>query len=115
MRRARAEKLRRQYLATVHLVVCIETNGFKADDAQHYAALPVWLTVATNYSSKLIGATLAGLASIWYDGYRYKKAGVVLLDLYPAADVQVGLFDKADHAPRHADAGRRSTQRPLRP
>jgi len=41
MRRARAEKLRRQHLATAHLVVFIETNRFKADDAQHYAALPV--------------------------------------------------------------------------
>jgi DNA polymerase V len=38
-------------------------------------------------------------AAIWHDGYRYKKAGVVLLDLHPAAAVQEGLFDKAD-APR---------------
>ena len=37
------------------------------------------------YSGKLIGAALADLAVIWRDGYRYKKAGVVLLDLHPAA------------------------------
>ena len=28
------------------------------------------------YSGKLIGAALPGLAVIWRDGYRYKKAGV---------------------------------------
>jgi DNA polymerase V len=95
-----AEKLRRQHLATAHLTVFIETNRFKPDDAQHYAARPVRLPVATSDSGKLIGAALAGLASIWRDGYRYKKAGVVLLDLDPVAGVQVGLFDKADDARR---------------
>ena len=95
-----AEKLRRQNLATAHLMVFIETNRFKPDDAQHYAAWPVRLPVATSDSGKLIGAALAGLAAIWRDGYRYKKAGVVLLDLHPAASVQEGLFDKKDDARR---------------
>jgi hypothetical protein len=53
-------------------------------------------------SAKLIGAALAGLASIWRDGYRYKKAGVVLLNLHPAAAVKEGLFDKADNPRRVA-------------
>jgi DNA polymerase V len=95
-----AEKLRRQHLATASLMVFIETNRFKPGDAQHYAARPVRLPVATSDSGKLIGAALAGLASIWLDGYRYKKAGVVLLDLHPAATVQAGLFDKPDDARR---------------
>ena len=33
---------------------------------------------------------------LWRDGYRYKKAGVMLLDLHPAAAVQAGLFDQPD-------------------
>jgi hypothetical protein len=32
------------------------------------------------------------LAAIWRDGFRYKKAGVMLLDLHPAATVQAGLL-----------------------
>lgn len=95
-----AEKLRRQNLATAHLMVFIETNRFKAEDAQHYAARPVQLPVATSDSARLISAALGGLAAIWRDGYRYKKAGVVLLDLHPAAAVQEGLFDKKDDARR---------------
>jgi DNA polymerase V len=95
-----AEKLRGQHLATAHLMVFVETNRFKANDAQHHAARTAHLPVATSDSGKLIGAALAGLASIWRDGYRYKKAGVVLLDLHPAAAVQEGLFDKTDDARR---------------
>jgi DNA polymerase V len=47
-----------------------------------------------------MGAALSGLASIWREGCRYKKAGVVLLDLHPAAKVQEGLFDQADDTRR---------------
>jgi DNA polymerase V len=95
-----AEKLRRQHLATASLMVFIETNRFKPGDAQHYAVRPMRLPVATSDSAKLIGAALAGLAAIWRDGYRYKKAGVVLLDLHPSAAVQEGLFEKRDDARR---------------
>ena len=66
-------------------MVFVETNRFKPDDAQHHAARTVHLPVATSDSGKLIGAALAGLASIGRGGYRYKKAGVMLLDLHPAA------------------------------
>ena len=59
-----AEKLRRQNLAVAHLMVFIETNRFKPDEAQHYAARPVRLPVATSDSGKLVGAAFAGLAAI---------------------------------------------------
>jgi DNA polymerase V len=62
----------------------------------------VHLPVARSDSGKLIGAAFAGLKSIWRGGYRYKKAGVVLLDLDPASAVQEGLFDKADNPRRVA-------------
>ncbi len=93
-----AEKLRRQNLATAHLAVFIETNRFKPEDPQHFASRPVQLPVATSDTAKLITAAQAGLASLWRPGYRYKKAGVMLLDLHPASRVQEGLFDKRDDA-----------------
>jgi DNA polymerase V len=90
------EKLRRQDLATADLMVFIQTNRFKPDDMQHCASRTVHLPVATSDTGKLIGAALAGLGSIWRNGYRYKKAGVILLDLHRASAVQEGLFDKID-------------------
>jgi len=71
-------------------MVFVETNRFKPDEAQHHAARTVYLPVATSDSGKLIGAALDGLASVWRNGYRYKKAGVVLLDLYPASRCRKG-------------------------
>jgi DNA polymerase V len=86
-----AEKLRRQALATAHLSVFIETNRFKPGERQHFASKPVQLPIATSDSAKLI---------LWRPGYRYKKAGVLLLDLHPANRVQEGLFDRKDSARR---------------
>ena len=79
-----AEKLRRQALATAHLAVFIETNRFKPGERQHFASKPVQLPVATSDSAKLIRAARAGITALWRPGYRYKKAGVLLLDLHPA-------------------------------
>jgi DNA polymerase V len=97
-----AEKLRRQNLATAHLMVFVETNRFKPDEKQHCTSRSVRLPVATSDSGRLISAALAGLKSMWCAGYRYKKAGVMLLDLHPATAVQESLFDKADSPRRVA-------------
>jgi DNA polymerase V len=111
-----AEKLRRQHLATAHLMVFVETNRFRADDPQHCASRTVELPVATSDSGKLIGAALAGLQSIGREGYRYKKAGVVLLELHPASAVAGGAVRQGGQpAPGGADAHGRHTQPALRP
>jgi DNA polymerase V len=41
----------------------------------------VHLLVASSDTGKLIRAALAGLRTIWRDGYRYEKGGVLPLDL----------------------------------
>ena len=93
-----AEKMRRQNLATASLQVFVETNRFRADEAQYFATQPVQLPVATADTGKLTSAALRGLAAIWRPGFRYKKAGVIFLELRPAADVLGGLFDRPDSA-----------------
>jgi DNA polymerase V len=80
-----AEKLRRQYLATAHLMVFIQTNRFKPDDAQHCASRAIHLPVATSDTGKLIGAARDGLGSIWRKNYRYKKAGSFCRPCYTMA------------------------------
>ena len=91
-----AEKLRRQRLATAHLVVFMETNPFKPAEPQRNVTCPVHLPVATSDTGRLAGAAVRALEAIWRDGYRYKKAGVMLLGLMPAARVSGGLFDRPD-------------------
>jgi DNA polymerase V len=88
--------MRRQNLATASLVVFVETNSFRPQDAQYHASKLVHLPVGTADSGKLIAAAKRALDALWKDGYRYKKAGVMLLDLVPARDVHAGLFDRLD-------------------
>lgn len=93
-----AEKLRRQHLATAHFVVFMETNPFKPTEPQRNVTRSVQLPVATSDTGRLAGAAVRALETIWREGYRYKKAGVMLLDLGPAARVSGGLFDRPDNA-----------------
>ena len=91
-----AEKLRRQELAAGSLVVFVNTNRFKVEDAQYYGTRPVRLPTATADTSRLVRAALHGLACVWRPGFRYKKAGVILLDLVHAGAVQGDLFTVPD-------------------
>ena len=91
-----AAKMRRQGLATAHLAVFIETNPFREQDPQYHASRAVTLPVATADTAKLITAAQTALAALWRPGYRYKKAGVMLMDLVKADRVQGGLFDAPD-------------------
>ena len=76
-----AEKMRRQHLATASLVVFVETNSFRPQDAQYHASKLVQLPVATADTGTLIAAAMRAVSAICRSGYRYKKAGVMLLDL----------------------------------
>ena len=91
-----AEKMRRQGLTTANLIVFIETNPFKKQDRQYRASQAVQLPIATGDTSRLVAAAKNGLHRIWVEGYRYKKAGVMLLDLTSAGAIQGSLFDRPD-------------------
>jgi DNA polymerase V len=91
-----AAKMRRQGLACSKLTVFIETNPFRPQDRQYTASQGVSLPVATANTAKLIEAAQSALSAVWRDGYLYKKAGVMLIELEKAAAVPHGLFDRAD-------------------
>jgi DNA polymerase V len=87
-----AERLRTQHSACAQVGVYIETARFR-DSAQRYdASTAVPLTVASDDSRRISAAALFGLERIWRPGYRYKKAGVWLGGLQPAAVPQADLF-----------------------
>ncbi|RJG06233.1 Y-family DNA polymerase [Noviherbaspirillum cavernae] len=87
-----AEKLRRQHSMCSAVHVFIHTNRFREQDAQYSNGVTVPLTEASSDSRRLVAAVLHGLKSIYRPGYLYKKAGVMLLDLTPAAVRQQLLF-----------------------
>jgi DNA polymerase V len=88
------EKLRRQNSVASGLYVYIRTNPFRPDDPQYENGIAMPLTPATAHSGKLIAAAKAGLHKIYRQGFRFKKAGVMALDLADAgaAKAQGNLF-----------------------
>ena len=90
-----AEKLRAERLAVNVVTVFLMTNPFK-DEPQYSNAATVTLPVATDSTAVLLRYALPGVERIFREGYRYKKAGVMLTALVPANQVQGNLFDRQD-------------------
>lgn len=68
------------------------TNPFVPDDPQYHPGATVPFSTPVFDSAHLIQAAQAGLQRIYRSGYRYKKAGVILMDLGPAQIQQGDLF-----------------------
>ena len=86
-----AEKLRKQHSVCAQFIVYAHTSRF-AETNIHYIHQVVTLPVPTSYTPELIGHMLVALRKQWRS-MPYKKAGVVLLQLSPAANMQQVLFD----------------------
>ncbi len=97
-----AEKLRRQKLCASVVSVFVATNPFKPQEKQHSASHAVRLPIATADTPILLAAALWAVERLWRDGFRYKKAGVELLDISPTATVQGDLWSQPDSQRRKA-------------
>lgn len=93
-----AGKLRKQKSCTTSLMVFLHTNPFREDMPQYYRNIVVNLPVATNSSMEIVHYALEGLRKIYREGYQYKKAGVMLLEIVDMNAVQINLFDTVDRA-----------------
>lgn len=85
-----AQKLRRQAGVAGALSVFIRTGAFRPQ-AQYKRAITVPLVVPSADTAMLVRTALQGLQAIYRPGFHYAKAGVLLLDLQPAASQQGSL------------------------
>ena len=88
-----AEKLRNQHSYANVLMVFIQTNPFATNQPQYSNQAVFQLPVSTNDTTELINFALRGLKSIFKEGYRYKKAGVIVSEIVPERPMQADLFD----------------------
>jgi DNA polymerase V len=93
------EKLRQQNSRAQAVYVFVQTNGFRETDKQYSNALTCTLTVPTSDTRLIIEAAKFCLSRIYKQGYRYKKTGIMLLDLIPTSLEQKHLFVDYDHRP----------------
>ena len=81
------EKARKQHSVAGDVMVFIRTSPFRKDP-QYSRSIVVPLRRPTADTSAIVQATVLGLQSIYCRGFKYAKAGVMLLDLQPDFLVQ---------------------------
>ena len=89
-----AEKLRHEGQAANALQVFLATNQFNPSEPQHHPALLIRFPSPTRDTGRLVRAACRGARRLYQRGYRYKKAGVMLLDLQAAGVSQGDLFSR---------------------
>lgn len=89
-------KLRKERLHATVLQVFLETNPFRSRDPQYRNACTVQLPTPTHFAPDIIRHALEAFERIFRPGYRYKKTGILLMELVPEDTVQLGLFDPGD-------------------
>jgi DNA polymerase V len=94
-----AEKLRRQNSVCRALMVFVLTNRYRNDLPQYQQSITVQLPYATNSSIDIAKYAIIGLEKIFKTGFRYKKAGVVIMDFCSDTSVQTTMFQTPN--PRH--------------
>lgn len=87
-----AEKIRGERLVAGALQVFAYTDRFRSDQPQFSLNATIRLSPPTSSTPHIIGAAVRGLKTAWRDGYEYKKAGVILMDLVRPEDVPRDLF-----------------------
>ena len=85
-----AEKVRKQQSLAGDVMVFIRTSPFRKD-AQYSRSIVVPLLRPSADTSVIVQAAVTGLQAIYRPGYKYAKAGVMLLDLQPDSVVQAEL------------------------
>ncbi len=90
------EKLRQEGLMAQTLMVFAHSNPFREEDMQYRGARVIPLVTPTQDTRKLIAAALTGLSDLYVAGILYKKAGVMLTDLFGQDIQQEDLFAAND-------------------
>ena len=87
-----SEKIRDEGLVAESMSVFVLTNFFNRKEKQYSNSIKLQLPYPTNNNIKIVKRALEGIRKIYREGYRYKKAGVILYGL-TRANQQKGLLD----------------------
>ena len=87
-----SEKIRGEGLVAESMSVFVLTNYFNRRERQYSNSVKLQLPYPTNNSMGVVKRALEGVKKIYREGYRYKKAGVILYGLSKANQTR-GLLD----------------------
>jgi len=86
------EKLRRERLAASVVTVFIHTNRFRSDEPQYANAATHELLYPTDSAEELLRCALDAVENMYREGFRYKKAGVMLNNIVPSDHLTRRMF-----------------------
>jgi DNA polymerase V len=92
-----AEKLRHERQYCRHVSVFLRTSPY-ANEPQYGNNATQQLMLATQDTRDIVAAAMKALDSIWRDGYRYQKAGIMLND-FCSRPGQIDMFDETPPRP----------------
>jgi DNA polymerase V len=92
-----SEKLRQERQYCKHVSVFLRTSPY-ANEPQYGNNANQTLMLATQDTRDIVAAAMRALDSIWRDGYRYQKAGIVLNDFCDKPG-QIDMFDESPPRP----------------
>ena len=87
-----AEKLRQQKSCCNTLMVFVRTNKFAKNQSQYGRNISLKLPYASQSDITISKYALKALHLIYKEGFHYKKAGVILMDIVPEHAIQQNLF-----------------------
>lgn len=93
-----SEKLRNQGSLTAQVHTFIRTSPFRQQDPQYSRSITLPLRRPSCDTRLIVQSAIAGLQAIYKDGFKYAKAGVMLLELQPNTVIQ-GELDLDEPAP----------------
>ena len=88
-----AEKLRQQGSVASIVAVFLNTNPFREDLPQYWNFQEQRLITPTATTTTIVQTAAHLLEQLYLPGYKYKKAGVIVMDIGPNSPVQSDLFD----------------------
>ena len=87
-----AEKIREEGLIAQSMSIFVLTNHFNKKEKQYSSSIKLQLDYPTSDSKLIVKRAVEGIKRIYKEGYRYKKAGIILYELHSSSFVR-GLLD----------------------
>lgn len=94
-----AEKLRKQGSSCHMIYVMLSSDKHKKDTQQHRGSKAVSLPYPTDSSLIISREAVQAVTSIFKNGVKYKRAGVIVMGLVPTNNQQLQMFQNED--PKH--------------
>ena len=96
-----SKKLRDQGSVTSAIQIFIQTNRYKKNDSQYSGRITMTLPTASAYTPTMVKYAMQGLQDIFKSGYKYNKAGVMMLGLTGNTCIQRNLFSPQNNENQH--------------